>query len=69
MAMCSRHPGHLLPGCTYCRTGTEPGASPDLVSFMVRSDGSVELETSAGAVVVSKLFFLGIAEAIRGMEE
>ncbi len=26
MAECSRHPGNVLPGCHYCRTGTEPEA-------------------------------------------
>lgn len=26
MAECSVHPGNLLPGCHWCRTGTEPGA-------------------------------------------
>lgn len=25
MAECSVHPGNLLPGCHWCRTGTEPG--------------------------------------------
>ena len=25
MAECSRHPGNVLPGCYFCRTGTEPG--------------------------------------------
>lgn len=24
MAECSRHPGNVLPGCHYCRYGTEP---------------------------------------------
>lgn len=28
MAECERHPGHVLPGCYYCRTRTEPPQRP-----------------------------------------
>jgi hypothetical protein len=28
MAECSRHPGNTLPGCHWCRTGTEPPSRP-----------------------------------------
>lgn len=64
MAMCSRHPGELLPGCFYCRNHIEPradrrGTAEDLYealkalhkSGMRLSDFPIELEQPGNSTV------------------
>lgn len=50
MAECSIHPGNMLPGCYWCRTGTEPGSA-----FIPPSQADLEAETEKALTAARSL--------------
>jgi hypothetical protein len=66
MATCSIHPGSLLPGCTYCRTGTEP--LPNVKRVASYGD-ALDKATELRAVLASKVPYGQKQEAAHALAE